>query len=145
MLQLARSSHLRHSILICHQLELLQRKSIKLESSNNWVHLESCRHPLIHLKVLFSTVQSTSALLVQHFPCGEIPHTVIEADLAELVVIGHEVPEGLNLLHLCLLLGFVHDTDQDLILWNKGFVMRVCSQVWLSQTHKPRGNEALTS
>ena len=43
---------------------------------------------------LFCAVQSAGALLIQHLPCGEVPHAVVEADLTQLVVIGHEVPEG---------------------------------------------------
>ena len=111
-----------------------------MDRYKHFIHLETCRHPLVHFQVLFSAVQSTSALLVQHLPCGEVPHAVLEADLAQLVVVGHEVPEGLDLLRFCLLR--VHDdTDQGLInLWNSGHVMRECSQ-----THKPSGNEALTS
>ena len=90
-------------------------ENIYRQSSTHASHLESCRYSLIHFQVLFCAIQSTGALLVQHLPCGEVPHAIVEADLAELVVIGHEVPEGLDLLHLCLLLG-VHDIDQGLIL-----------------------------
>ena len=92
------------------------------------MYLESGRDSLVHLEILLSTVESTVVLTVEDLPGGEVPDAVAETGLAQLVVVGHEVPEGLDLLHLCLLLG-VHDTDQGLILWNSGYVMRVCGLV----------------
>ena len=86
------------------------------------MYLKPRRHPLIHFQVLFCTVQGTSAFLVQHFPSGKVPDTVIEADLTELVVVGHEVPKGLDLLHFSL---GVHVNDQGLIFWSGEHVMNV--------------------
>ena len=79
------------------------------------LYLKPRRHPLIHFQVLFCTVQGASAFLVQHFPGGKVPDTVIEADLTELVVVGHEVPKRLDLLHFSL---GVHDNDRGLIFWS---------------------------
>ena len=86
-LQLARTSHLCHGIFVCHQLKLLNNVEIKKISKVKNLYLKPRRHPLIHFQVLFCTVQGTSAFLVQHFPSGKVPDTVIEADLTELVVV----------------------------------------------------------
>ena len=86
------------------------------------LYLKPRRHPLIHFQVLFCTVQGASAFLVQHFPGGKVPDTVIEADLTELVVVGHEVPKRLDLLHFSL---GVHDNDQGLIFWSSDMWWRL--------------------
>ena len=62
-------------------------KSSKQNPKVKSLNLKPCRHPLIHFQVLFGTIQGTSAFLVQHFPSGKVPDTVIEADLTELVVV----------------------------------------------------------
>ena len=60
-------------------------------------NLEPSRNSLVHLQVLLGAVHGANLLLLADFPVGEVPNAVAEADLAQLVVVGQEVAEGLDL------------------------------------------------
>ena len=60
-------------------------------------NLEPSRNSLVHLQVLLGAVHGANLLLLADLPVGEVPNAVAEADLAQLVVVGQEIAEGLDL------------------------------------------------
>lgn len=60
--------------------------------------LEPCGYSLVHLEELFGTVDGAVVLSVGHFPRGEVPDAVVEADFGQLVVVLEVELEGLDLL-----------------------------------------------
>ena len=62
--------------------------------------LESGRDPLVHLQELFGAVQGAVVLSPRHLPTGKVPNAIVETDFAQLVVVGQEVLESPELIHV---------------------------------------------